>query len=263
MPISKLHASIAAAAAFSMAATPVLAATQENSSSRTMRDIIGRDSDDATRMIKDRNYTYVEGSHDKYGNKHTYWWNERADNCLHVTSYRGNVVDAADAKDKDCNQGGGNTAAAVGAVAGIALLGALLAKKHHKKGKEYDEQGEAEFERGFRDGLHHAQYHNYSRTDAYSDGYQAGVEQREANLSHHTGGSGYQADARYSDLIGARATAIDQLGGRGFTQVDNFVSGNARYSIWWRGQSRQCLQVITADGRLENITDIQTHPKCR
>lgn len=263
MSIGKFSCGAALVAAVSMTATPVLASYQETSS-RTMRDIIGRDSDDATRMIKDRGYSYVEGTHDQYSNKHTYWWNDRQDNCLHVTSYRGNVVDAADAKDKDCNQGGGgDRAAVVGAIAGVALLGALLHKKHHKKGKEYDEQGTLEFERGFRDGLHNAQYHNYSRTEAYTEGYQAGVEQRRVNLSHHTGGAGYQQDARYSDLIGARASAIDQLSNRGFNQVDNFVSGTARYSVWYRSQSRQCIQVITSDGRLENITDIRTHPNCR
>lgn len=232
-----------------------------------MRDIIGDDSDDATRTIKDRGFTYIEGNHDKYQNKHTYWWNDRSDNCIHVISYRGEIRNVADAKDKDCNQGGGggNTAAAViGVAAGAALLGALLHKKHHKKDKEYNDEQTIEFERGFRDGLHNAAYHNYNRDDAYADGYTAGHEQREANLAHHKGYGGYIQTVQYKDLDGARAAGADtQLQRRGFRNVDGFKSGTAAYTIWYRGQSSQCLQMMVVNGRVEDIRDIQSHPKCR
>jgi len=56
---------------------------------------------------------------------------------------------------------------------------------------------------------------------------------------------------------------MDDLTKRGFRQVVNFASGDARYSIQWRAASHQCLQVITANGRIEPITDIQSQPKCR
>jgi hypothetical protein len=46
--------------------------------------------------------------------------------------------------------------------------------------------------------------------------------------------------------------------------VDTFQSGNTGSgTIWWNGRSRQCLQMITADGRADSITDIHTHPRCR
>ncbi|WP_343343751.1 hypothetical protein WJT74_08670 [Sphingomicrobium sp. XHP0239] len=180
----------------------------------------------------------------------------------------GEYVSINDATRKDCHRSeGGDVGTALAVAGGAALIGALLSgghKKHHHEDNNHlsDRQAEADYERGHSDGLHNAPYHNSGRSDAYTAGYQSGVDERSRNTAYHSGRGGYSA-ASWQDLVGARASAIDQLGNRGFRQVDNFVSGNARYSIWWRGDSRQCLQVITADGRLENITDIQTHPRCR
>ena len=55
----------------------------------------------------------------------------------------------------------------------------------------------------------------------------------------------------------------DLLERRGFRQVDNFTSGNTRYSIQWQPESRQCVQVTIADGRFYDLRDIGRHPKCR
>jgi hypothetical protein len=43
--------------------------------------------------------------------------------------------------------------------------------------------------------------------------------------------------------------------------VDNFTSGNTRYSIQWRAESRQCVQATIADGRIYDIRDIGSHPR--
>jgi hypothetical protein len=196
----------------------------------------------------------------------SYWWNRKDNNCIVVEASGGQVLTINDTQDSDCgHSGGGDAAAAVGAVAGLAILGAVLSSKsHHRSGTNYDQQQTAEFDRGYQDGLYNGPYHNYNRNDAYSNGYEKGVDERNANLSRHHGRGGYAQVAQFNDLIGARAAGgMDQLANRGFTQVDNFTSGNARYSIQWRRQSRQCLQVIVSNGRLENITDIQTHPNCR
>ena len=92
----------------------------------------------------------------------------------------------------------------------------------------------------------------------------AGVQQRNANLSHHHGQGGYRQAAQFKDLRDARAAGgMTQLERRGFRQVDNFTSGNTRYSIQWRPQSRQCVQVTIADGRFYDIRDIGQHPNCR
>lgn len=67
-----------------------------------------------------------------------------------------------------------------------------------------------------------------------------------------------------SDLIGVRASSGEsELRNRGFRNVDNFSVSNTRYMIWWRNQSRQCLQVVVANGRYDAIDDIGTHPRCR
>jgi len=68
-----------------------------------------------------------------------------------------------------------------------------------------------------------------------------------------------------SDLVGAKAAGVQSdLESRGFHNVDGFESGNnAKGTVWWNGRTRQCLQMITADGRADSITDIQTHPRCR
>lgn len=66
------------------------------------------------------------------------------------------------------------------------------------------------------------------------------------------------------DLVGARARdGESQLKTRGFRNVDGFKTGNTSYTIWWRGRSSQCVQVATADGRYDSVTDIGSHPKCR
>ena len=56
---------------------------------------------------------------------------------------------------------------------------------------------------------------------------------------------------------------MSELEQRGFRQVDNFTSGDTRYSIQWREATRQCVQVTIADGRLYDLRDIGQHPKCR
>jgi hypothetical protein len=78
-----------------------------------------------------------------------------------------------------------------------------------------------------------------------------------------TSGGGGSVDV--SDLVGAKAAGVQSdLESRGFRNVDSFESGNnAKGTIWWNGRTRQCLQMITADGRADSITDIQTHARCR
>jgi hypothetical protein len=73
------------------------------------------------------------------------------------------------------------------------------------------------------------------------------------------------AKAGYSDLVGARAAgALDEMGRRGFTNVDGFQSGSdGAGTVWWNGKTRQCVQIITVNGRIDSATDIKTHPKCR
>lgn len=67
-----------------------------------------------------------------------------------------------------------------------------------------------------------------------------------------------------SDLNGWRASTADsELRNRGFANVDAFQSGNTSYTIWYRRESAQCVQMTTADGKASDVRDIGTHEKCK
>lgn len=81
------------------------------------------------------------------------------------------------------------------------------------------------------------------------------------NQGGNSGGGNY---VDVSDLVGVRASSGEsELRTRGFRNVDGFKTGSTSYTIWWRSQNRQCLQVATADGRYDSLTNLTSHPKCR
>lgn len=76
------------------------------------------------------------------------------------------------------------------------------------------------------------------------------------------GNGGYQV--QFSDIVGDRVgRANATLRDRGFRNVDGFASGRTDYQIWYRYESRQCVQVAVAGGRVDSAVDIRTHPSCR
>lgn len=252
---------LAASACGTLIATPVLA--QKASALVGLNGAPAANAENELRALGFKNISSHRGSG---GFVNSYWWNERGDNCVVVEARNGQVMTVNDATDQDCgHHKGDGAAAAVGVVAGAAILGALLGgKSHHKEGRDYNREQTAEFDQGYRDGLYNGAYHNPSRSDAYSHGYEKGVEEREANLRSHSRRGGYVQTARIDDLEGARAAGgMSELERRGFTQVDNFTSGNTRYSIQWKRDSRQCVQVTIADGHFYDIRDIGQHPNCR
>ena len=77
---------------------------------------------------------------------------------------------------------------AAAAAAAIAILGiaALAHNKHHYQ-EGYEPGGSeemAEFERGYRDGVHGYPYWEGNRTRGYAEGYQAGDRERENAMAH-------------------------------------------------------------------------------
>ena len=258
---TRIATAVALAASTALVATPVLA--QKASALVGLNGAPAANAENELRSLGFKNISSHRGSG---GFVNSYWWNERGDNCVVVESRDGQVMTVNDATDQDCGHHKGSDAgAAVAAVAGAAILGALLShKSHHRENKQYDETQTPEFERGYKDGLYNGAYHNYNRNDAYSHGYSKGVEEREANLSHHYNRGGYVQTARFDDLQGARAAGgMDTLERRGFRQVDNFTSGNTRYSIQYNRDTRQCVQVTIADGHFYDLRDIGRHPQCR
>ena len=252
-----------AVSALALVGVPTAASADRASQLTDINGSLGRD---AEYELQQRGFKHISTNKNSMGYVYSYWWDDSVDDCVQVEVYDGRVQTINNATHGDCgHSGGGDAAAAVGVVAGAALLGALLShKSHHREGKDYDDQQTAAFERGYRDGHHNASYHNNSRSDAYSHGYEQGVDERNANLRHHTGHGGYHPAVSFSDLKGARAAGgMGALEDRGFVQVDNFTSGNTRYSIQYRPESRQCVQVTIADGHFYDLRDIGSNPHCR
>ena len=254
---------VAAVAAAGLASAPALA---EKASALTS--INGMSAERAEDTLRARGFTYTDSMTNTMGYTYSYWWHSGSKNCVSVESKNRMVLTVNDTSAKDCHHsGGGDAAAAVGVVAGAAILGALLShkSKHHDDGNHYADAGhEQQYDRGYNDGLHNAAYHNYDRSDQYSAGYQAGVNQRTANLGYHSGRGGYGGYVSVDDLNGARAAGgMDEMSRRGFRQVDNFATGNTRYSIQYRAASNQCVQVTIADGHFYDVRDIGSHPACR
>lgn len=77
---------------------------------------------------------------------------------------------------------------AAAAAAAIAILGiaALAHGHHHYTGGYEPDNGDAtaEFERGYRDGVHGYAYNEYRSTRDYAQGYQAGDRERENSMAH-------------------------------------------------------------------------------
>ena len=259
---TRIATAVALAASTALVSTPVLA--QKASALVGLNGAPAANAENELRSLGFKNISSHRGSG---GFVNSYWWNERGDNCVVVESRDGQVMTVNDASDQDCGHHKGDAGAAVAAVAGAAILGALLSHKshHHEDDKHKAEAAaEAQYERGYTDGLHNASYHNYDRSDDYANGYNAGVSERNANLRHHYNRGGYAPVAHYNDLQGARAAGgMDEMSRRGFRQVDNFTSGNTRYSIQYKADTRQCVQVTIADGHFYDLRDIGQHPKCR
>ena len=155
------------------------------------------------------------------------------------------------------------------AAAAIAILGiaALAHHKHHYKDgyRPGDDVETAEFERGYRDGLHGQSVNLRSRSENYRSGYNNGVDQRSRETTYDSSNYWGHSRLNLASLVGERAAGVDsELRSNGFRDVDSFASGNnGRGVVWWSGGTRQCVQVITVNGRADSVTDIGTHPRCR
>lgn len=253
-----------------MAAVSVLLAAAAFGQANKLQDIVGSRGSSGESMMHDRGYVMIhaEPEDDKV---YSYWWNRTDKKCVMVTTTEGRYAFILDSTPADCNRAdekGLSTGAKVGiGVGAAAVVGAIVLahKAHdHDNDRHYDDANkEAEYERGFRDGLYDSAYHNYSNAREYSDGYSAGVEQRRQNTSYSSGWGGYRPHVNLSDLKGIRASSGEtELQNRGFRNVDGYKSGGSSYTIWWNGRTRQCVAVSTYDGRYNWIGDTQ-NANCR
>ncbi|MCP5388772.1 MAG: hypothetical protein H6915_03325 [Novosphingobium sp.] len=263
--ISGISKSIGTASlAMALCATPVLAKSASH-----YQDLVGARGSSGEMELERSGFTYIDG-HSGSSYVHSFWWHARDKNCIEVKTADGRYQAIVDAPNSDCHQKDGSSgtgAAVAGAALGVALVAALASHKssHHEDGKHYDDQAhDAQYERGFNDGLHNAAYHNYDKSDYYARGYEAGVDQRSRNTGYHSGKGGYSHHVSLSGIQGRDAIwAIDEMTARGFENVDSFSSGNTLYGIYYNRSAGQCVQMTNADGQVYDIRDIGTHPKCR
>lgn len=242
-----------------MILSPLTAAAQAPGS---VRDLAGSRASGGEEQLEFRGFHRISG-HVEDDSKINYWWNGNTKECIKVVTYNGNFQSLNKTTNADCNQKGGNgdktAAIAVGAVALLGIA-ALASKSHHRGDRDYDERGTADFERGHRDGLYNQPYHNYSRSDAYSNGYDSGVRERASQTSYRGGNSysgGYSAYIEFNDLQGqARNYATGQLSSRGFIQLDNKKTDTGRYMTYWRAASRQCLILNSQNGYVVSLESV-------
>jgi hypothetical protein len=100
-----------------------------------------------------------------------------------------------------------------------------------------------------------------------AEGKLVGVDKTGSGGSRSEAARGREQSAdpvKVDDLVGARASSGEsELQTRGFRHVDSLQSGTTSYTIWFNGRTHQCLQVATAEGRYDSVTDIHEHAKCR
>jgi hypothetical protein len=267
-----------------------------------LADLVGARGSSGESELQDRGYEYVstkEGSDRKW----SYWWHKSDKHCVVVTTYNGRYDAIDKASNKDCGKSGDGGKTAAVAIGAAAVIGAIALAASGKKDKHKDRyppgasdsppyalrdlegirasSGESALtNRGYRfkswgSGSYSRWAYWWSRrndqciavmTDdgRYEDIVSVPSSYCGKGGPGYSGGGGYGSSAAFEDLNGARASSADsELRQRGFANVDGFKSGNTAYTIWSRRQSHQCLQMTVADGRVEDIRDIHTHPKCR
>lgn len=237
-----------------------------------LQDLVGARAGQAEGDLESRGYvlTHSDKSDDSgYG----YWWSGRERKCVVVRTEDGRYRSIVDTYAPDCNQreksDNNNTVkAAVGIGAAAAIIGAIVLahKAHHHDDDQHkdDAKLEAEYDRGYRDGLYNNSYHNYSDTTDYRKGYEAGVNQRRQETSYSSGYGGYKPFSNVLSLMGERASSGEsELQSRGFRNVRSFKAGNASYTYWFNSNTSQCIQVSTVDGRFSTVLDLPRQSDCR
>jgi hypothetical protein len=230
-----------------------------------LTDLVYQDAGSGSGQLRSRGYTQISSS--RSGGKNTqYWWNGNANTCVRAVADGGKYEALVTTSPTDCNQyhsdATKNNNAAAAAIAAAAILGvAALAHNSHQRDNKYNDPASmAEFDRGYRDGLHHERYHNRNDSSGYSDGYNAGQRERDEQTSHRSDDgrySGYHPYVNLNDLVGARAAGADSdLRNRGFRDTGGFKQGDRSYVTWYNQNTHQCVNAITRDGRIDRFEDI-------
>jgi len=118
---------------------------------------------------------------------------------------------------------------------------------------------EREYQRGYND-CSQGRYDQEQHGESYKKGCRAAEEGQPAPAAAGSHGS----KAKVSDLKGMDAIkAFDVMTSRGFTDVDSLTAGETIYGTYYNAKTHQCVQLTTANDRVEDIDDVPSHPKCR
>jgi len=118
---------------------------------------------------------------------------------------------------------------------------------------------EREYQRGYND-CSQGRYDQEQHGESYKKGCRAAEEGQPAPAAAGSHGS----KAKVSDLKGMDAIkAFDVMTSRGFTNVDSLTAGETIYGTYYNAKTHQCVQLTTANDRVEDIDDVPSHPKCR
>lgn len=81
--------------------------------------------------------------------------------------------------------------------------------------------------------------------------------------NNYPGNGNYNNAVYVNDLAGQRTSDGDsQMRARGFRNVDSYRQNGSNFTLWWRGASRQCIEVSISRGRYSTIQDIGNDSRC-
>jgi hypothetical protein len=254
---------LAALPAFAMILGPSSAIAQ---TPPAIADLVGARGAGGETQLEARGYVHIKtekGDDRAWSN----WWHAGRRECVTVAVVDGRFQAITTSPAPDCNQTAGSNHSGAGAAAAAVALTAIgiaaLAHQshHHADGKHLAEAEDGQFERGYRDGLYAQSYHNYDRSNDYSDGYSRGTQRRDGETAYRDGqprgAGGYAPAAKVNDLLTMRAPSADvALQQRGFRTVNAYQAGETAYTIRANDRTGQCVQVAMTDGRIRYISAI-------
>jgi hypothetical protein len=224
--------------------------TYGQNSSRDLQGIVGLRGTDAEYQLESKGYVHIKTTESAY-EAYSSWWNPSKKKCVTYHLSYGNVLSVSDVPPLDCNKS--NNAGYSQSWSGNHN------SYHHSNKTHYDNKDhDAAFERGHNDGIHNKAYHNiYADSylkNAYSEGYQSGVDQRRYNTAHHSNRGGYHSHARVDDIVGLTVdSAAERMGSRGFTKVNQFKHDGKTHRIFYNRETRQCIDVRSMHGKVGHV----------
>jgi len=217
---------------------------------RDLQDIVGERGSYAEMDLEKRGYVHIKTTkfgYDVYSN----WWSPSKKKCVTYHLADGKVRAVSNAASFDCNKSSNQ---------GYSQSNSNNHSSYHHNNSSHYDNGDQDmaFERGHTDALHNKSYHNIygdqNLKNAYSNGYQSGVTQRSNNTNYHSGRGGYQAHSQVNDVVGMQVeTAVEKMGSKGFTIVDQYKHDGKTYRIFYNSKTRQCVELRSMHGKVGHV----------